>query len=68
MQDEKCLASRGGVGAATLSPGPGRSCYVASRWKGVMRGIAAVLENHADRNACIDKADGGETMSVCVCV
>lgn len=28
--------------------------------EGVMRGIA-VLENHADRNACIDKADRGET-------
>lgn len=27
--------------------------------EGVMRGIA-VLENHADRNACIDKADRGE--------
>lgn len=32
--------------------------------EGVMRGIA-VLENHADRNACIDKDDSGDE---CVCV
>lgn len=36
--------------------------------EGVMRGIA-VLENHADRNACIDKADGGDmSAGECVCV
>ncbi len=36
--------------------------------EGVMRGIA-VLENHADRNACIDKDDRRETSGdVCVCM
>lgn len=36
--------------------------------EGVMRGIA-VPENHADRNACIDRADGGEMSGdECVCV
>lgn len=57
MQDEKCLASQGGVGTAMLSPGPG-ACVITV--EGVMRGIA-VPENHADRNACIDKADRRET-------
>lgn len=58
MQDEKCLASRGGVGTATLSPGPGALVLCGVTVEGVMRG-SAVLENHADRNACIDKAEEG---------
>lgn len=36
--------------------------------EGVMRGIA-VLENHADRNACMEKADRGETSrDECACI